>query len=138
MRVWIDQARQDKPAGRVDDVAVARDALADFGDFAVADQEVGLPLAIGGDHRSATNQHHLAHVAHGKRASPLNSTFSRRTPSASSALALPAGIRDASLIRRAQWGPVSEPFAGRPPSVGTRPPVTARLHPDLGASPVTR
>jgi len=31
-----------------------------FGDFAGADENVGVPLAVGGDHRCATNQHGLS------------------------------------------------------------------------------
>src|SRR2546428_9414673 len=56
MRVRIDDTGQHQQAGRVDDVGVARDALADFGDFPVADEDIGLPLTIGGDPRSAPNQ----------------------------------------------------------------------------------
>src|SRR2546425_10775666 len=63
MRVRIDDTGQHQQAGRVDDVGVARDALADFGDFPVADEDIGVPLTIGGDHRSAANQHGLSVAA---------------------------------------------------------------------------
>src|SRR2546423_14159632 len=62
MRVRIDYARQDQHAGRVDEVAGAglrRDALANFEHFAIADEDVGFTLGIGGDHGSASDQHRL-------------------------------------------------------------------------------
>src|SRR5438445_13662021 len=93
---------QDRHAGRVDDVLVVPDAVTDFGDLAGADEHVGFPLAVGRHDRSPSDQHRLAHAAHGTRALPLNSAFSRPTSSASSALALVADSRDASFLRRAQ------------------------------------
>src|ERR1700730_14819855 len=60
MRVRVDDAGQHEQAGRVDDAGVARDALADFRDFPVVDEDIGVPLTVGGDHRSATNQHGLS------------------------------------------------------------------------------
>ena len=57
MCVWIDHARQDQHAGRVDDVLAFRDALANLGDLAGADENVGFPLGVRGDDGSTSDQH---------------------------------------------------------------------------------
>src|SRR2546423_15620920 len=74
MRVRIDYARQDQHAGRVDEVAGAglrRDALANFEHFAIADEDVGFTLGIGGDPGSASGQHRLITSPPATRPSPL-------------------------------------------------------------------
>src|ERR1700716_2057443 len=57
MRVRIDHPGQNQHARRIDDLLASAHTLANLGDLVGADENVRFPLAIGGDHRSAADQH---------------------------------------------------------------------------------